>query len=687
MTEPESTSPPAAPPTFGALPLSPEVRKAIDAMGYKHPSPVQLAVFEPAVRGRNLVVQARTGTGKTAAFGLPILDQLVRRSQAQVQALILCPTRELALQVSRELEKIAQFRGTKISAIYGGAPMGKQVEELEGGAQIVVGTPGRVLDHLRRGTLDPSHVRIFVLDEADEMLSMGFARELNAIAETLPKERQGLFFSATIPPDIERLAIAHLKDPEFVTLSSDQVGALEIAHFAYILRPDAEGKRKKIVRVIEVENPESAIVFCNTKEETERLAEALKNQGFDADWLNGDLDQRERERVMQATREGKLRFLVATDVAARGIDISHLTHVINYDFPESAEAYVHRTGRTGRAGKTGTAISLVEPKDIGNLYLLRLSYKIRPLEKQLPTSGELKTRAEQDLVDVFVEAFGSREVHPDDLALARRLLTHADADRIVAGLLRDHLGARAGAGRDPATEAAEARRAKNPPPVAKPAEVEEKPAGRRRGGASQETERAPREKGERRVPQTREARADRRMAIARSDEAARASEAMRGAEARDGRAPRAEGVPGERRGRGSRGRGVPHASFTTWEPPTENDDDQPIFGYQVSDMPVTAPPATSAEDASVPPSDEAGFAQIFVNVGRRDGARAGDFQKLLEEGAGLAREETGRIRIRERMTFVSVKKEALARALAALGGQVIAGRSVVAEPARTRSTM
>src|SRR5580693_744490 len=402
----------ASRPTFDAMALSPDVRQALDALGYVHPTPVQLAVFEPASRGKNLVVQARTGTGKTAAFGLPILDALVRKSLPKVQALVLTPTRELALQVSRELERLGAFRGTKLACIYGGAPMGKQIELLEQGAQVVVGTPGRVLDHLRRGTLDPSNIRIFVLDEADEMLSMGFAKELHAIAERLPKERQGLFFSATIPPDIERLAHSQLKDPEFITLSSDQIGALEINHFVYVLR--GGDKRQELIRILEVEDPESAIVFCNTKDETERLSEALQRAGYDADWLNGDLEQRERERVMQATRDGKVRFLVATDVAARGIDISHLTHVINADFPESAEAYVHRTGRTGRAGKTGTAIPLVTPKDIGSLYLLRLTYKIRPIEKRIPSATELKTRAEADLVGMFVDAFAGRTVHPDD---------------------------------------------------------------------------------------------------------------------------------------------------------------------------------------------------------------------------------------------------------------------------------
>ena len=701
----------AALPTFDALPLSPDLRQALDVMGYKHPTPVQLAVFEPAVRGRSVVVQARTGTGKTSAFGLPIIDQLIRRSVAKVQALVLCPTRELALQVSRELEQLAQFRGTKIVAIYGGAPMGKQIEALEAGAQLVVGTPGRVLDHLRRKTLDPSNVRIFVLDEADEMLSMGFAKELHAIVETLPKERQGLFFSATIPPDIERLATSQLKDPEFVTLSSDQVGALEIDHFVYIMR--GGDKRSAFIRILEVENPESAIIFCNTKEETERLTEALQNKGFDADWLNGDLAQNDRERVMARTREGKLRFLVCTDVAARGIDISHLTHVINFDFPETAEYYVHRTGRTGRAGKTGTAISIIGPKDIGGLYLLRLTYKIRPIEKQLPTEGEIKTRAELDVVELFEDAFGSKTPHPDDLAIARRLMTHYDAERIVAGLIRDHLGARPG---DPVAEAAEARRAKNPPPV--PAEPPawappQAPAAPRTsgGGRGQETRLPPRESQS--AP---EAPAQRREAPREPGRDARATArvSMSTGEprpSRDGRAPVGDGAPR---------RGMPHASFRTWEPPEEQDDDKPIF--TVSDAPVPTSAGSSPAVAPAPrrpreaprqprepraeapvertsttavaplsaaglsPEDDPAFAQIFINVGRRDGARGEDIQKLLEVASALPPDAGHCIRIRDRMTFVSVKREVVEAALAAFAGQVIGGRTVVAEIARARKS-
>jgi ATP-dependent RNA helicase DeaD len=399
--EPDAVSPP----TFDDLPLSPEVRRAVDDLGYVHPTPVQRAVFEPATRGRDLVVQARTGTGKTAAFGLPLIDGLVRRKDPVIQAVVLCPTRELALQVTRELEALGKHRGTRIVAVYGGAPMPRQIAQIREGAQILVGTPGRTLDHLGRGTLDPRHVRTVVLDESDEMLSMGFLPQITEIFSYLPAQRQTLLFSATLPPDIRRMAETRLTSPEFITLSGDNIGALEIRHFVYLSRGD---KLAELVQVIEVENPESAIIFCNTRDETKRVAGALNQQGYAADWLNADLPQNDREKVMAATRQGKLRFLVATDVAARGIDISHLTHVMNFDLPESAESYVHRTGRTGRAGKTGTAISLIEPHDIGNLYLLRLTYKLKPIERQLPSATEIKTRAETDLVRWFVEGAAAR---------------------------------------------------------------------------------------------------------------------------------------------------------------------------------------------------------------------------------------------------------------------------------------
>ncbi len=646
MEQPEK-----APLTFDAIPLSPDVRASVDALGYVEPTPVQIAVFEPVAAGKSVVVQARTGTGKTAAFGMPLVDRVVVRTMNKPQALVLVPTRELALQVTREVEAIGKARGTRFACIYGGASMQKQIDALSAGAQIVVGTPGRVLDHIRRGTFDTSHVKAFVLDEADEMLSMGFAKELNAIADALPKERQGLFFSATLPPDILRMAENKLRDPELITLSGDAIGALEVNHFVYIV-PSGD-KRSALVRVIEVEDPESAIVFCNTKNETEQTAEALQSRGYDAAWLNGDLEQSERERIMQKTREGKLRFLVATDVAARGIDISHLTHVINFDMPDSPEQYVHRTGRTGRAGRTGTALSLVGPKDVGNLYLLRLTYKIKPIEKQLPSATEMKTRAEADIVTMFADAYAERVVHPDDAALTRRLFTHPAAEAIVAGLLRDHLGARK---EDPKAVAAEARRAKNPPPQPQPQRQTPAPA-------QTHTPKAP-------------------------------THALQ----THAQPPPLSTTPATRR---DKKKPLATEAKREWKPPAEPDDDVPILpGYteeaeepepvtlkkqdKKRDEPASEPKNEPKQEPKHEP-EEPGFSRIFLNVGRRDGARAQDLQQVLTDVAGIARIDTGRIRVRDRVTFVSVRDGDLTKALTALGGRVIGGRTVVAEPAKART--
>ncbi|MBW2453393.1 MAG: DEAD/DEAH box helicase [Deltaproteobacteria bacterium] len=445
-------------PSFDSLPLSDELRTALREMDYLVPTPVQLAIWEPATGTRDVVCQARTGTGKTAAFGLPMLDRQVKRSQKVVQALVLCPTRELALQVARELEALAKYLEIGITAVYGGAPIGRQIDAIEAGAQIVVGTPGRVLDHLRRGTMSAKAIHALVLDESDEMLSMGFERELTAIIEHLPPDRQTMLFSATLPPDIERIVRTRLNEPEFVILSGDHIGALEVDHFVYFVTRDKLGA---LLSVLEIEDPESALIFCNTRIQTEQLALHLRRQGLEADWLNGDLPQSDREKVMRRTREGKLRFLVATDVASRGIDVSHLTHVINFDFPQDAEGYVHRTGRTGRAGRTGTAISLITPQEVGSLYILRLTYRIRPIERQLPSSREQRTRLEADIITSLAETFAAQGRDPHHQALARRLLTHDEAEAVIAGMLRAHLTAH-----PELPEIAQSRRrAKMPPPV------------------------------------------------------------------------------------------------------------------------------------------------------------------------------------------------------------------------------
>ncbi len=646
-------------PTFDALPLSPPVRQAVDELGYVHPTPVQRAVFEFAARGRDLVVQARTGTGKTAAFGLPLVNSLVRAEEQRVQALILCPTRELALQVNRELTQLAKHLSVSVTAVYGGAPMGKQVRELEEGAQIVVGTPGRVLDHLGRGTLDPTHIRSFVLDESDEMLSMGFLPQITEILSYLPEQRQTLLFSATLPPAIQRMAETRLKNPEFVTLSGDHIGALEIDHYVYMVFGD---KVADFLRIIEVENPESAVVFCNTKDETKRVASALSDEGFSAAWLNADLPQNDREKVMAQTREGKLRFLVATDVAARGIDISHLTHVINYDMPPSAEAYVHRTGRTGRAGRTGTAVSLIAPADVGHLYYLRLTYKVRPIEKSLPSNRELKTRQEADMVASFAEAFAKVRVTSEDRALARRLLTLDEAEDIVAGLLRSHLGLHP----DAEADASAARRAKMPPAVAAtPAATPATPTAAR----------AP-------APAAADGRnRGKSPSTTRSDTPTRAGASSA---ARSDAPNRPE--PRRRRRREH----------------SEGDGDLPRYSTSDMDAPATGTTTRSNEERPAPARQPNGdttdtkkdwkthrsdpsLAEVFLSVGSRDGASQDLILEILETDAGLSSSATDYVNVRQRHSFVGVQRKDLEKVIAALNGAVIAGKQAMAEEARPRN--
>ena len=641
-------------PSFDDLPLSIELRKALDELGYTHPTPVQRAVYDPAVRGLDLVVQARTGTGKTASFGMPLLDSIVRKNQSTTQSLILCPTRELALQVQRELDRLAKYRGISVVAIYGGAPMSRQFEQLKAGAQIVVGTPGRVLDHLQRETLNPSNIRVCILDESDEMLSMGFLPQITEIFGYLPSPHQTLLFSATLPVDIQRMAETRLNDPLFLTLSGDQIGALDIQHLTYFSMRD---KLDDLLRVIEVEDPESAIIFCNTKDETKRVAAALDRRGYDTEWLNADLAQADREKVMESTRKSTLRFLVCTDVAARGIDISHLTHVMNFDFPESPEAYVHRTGRTGRAGRTGTAISLITPADIGKLYILRLTYKIVPIQRQLPTRAEIRTREELDLVEMFVEAFASREHLEDDVMLARRLLSHESAEFVVAGLLRDHLGSRPEA----ICNAADARRSRLPnrgnDGAAKTVD------GDRTGGTSI------------------------RPALVTSS--ATSSPGL-GAKATESSL-----TVSKRRQR----QDIPTTELGPGPVSTELEEDFD-FRYTVGDLkqdggyPSQATESAAAQlptDPTLPnqnPQREKRAVsglddgpEIFVNIGRRDGVSSQDVLALLAQCA-VPRSDILHVNVRHHHTFVRVRRPSFQTVLGTLDGAKIAGRVARAEQAR-----
>ncbi len=431
----EAAAPPAS---FADLGLPREVAAALDDMGYFTPTPVQSAVYQKVMEGKDLMVQSRTGTGKTTAFGLPIVSAVETGKRAP-QAIILTPTRELALQVSRELGMLSKHKGLAVETIYGGAPIGKQIDALRQGVHVVVGTPGRVLDHIGRRTLDLKGVRFFVLDECDEMLSMGFLEDIERIAQHVPKDRQTLLFSATMPDEVRRYSKRQMREPEHVALSSGNISVEEIHHAYYIVSGVA--RARDLLRILAHENPESAIIFCNTRDETGMVARFLQKQGLDAEALSSDLSQSDRERVMKRMKAKNLRFLVATDVAARGIDILELSHVINYSFPDSAEVYVHRTGRTGRAGKKGTALSLIGPRELGSFWYLKMLYKIQPEERDLPPASVLEGVLKAPLPRVgppppdplaTLRGVVSGTPTEEHLALARRVLAEADAETLVA---------------------------------------------------------------------------------------------------------------------------------------------------------------------------------------------------------------------------------------------------------------
>lgn len=363
------------------------LRDALRPTGWTELTPVQSTAVPYMLAGRDIMAQAQTGSGKTAAFILPILNNIDPLDDA-CQALILVPTRELANQVQAEAEMLSRSTAVRVTAVYGGVKYHTQIEAFKRGAHIIVGTPGRILDHLMRGTLRLEAINHLVFDEADRMLSMGFYPDMRQVKRYLPQRPiHSAMFSATFPPHVRRLADEFLREPEFLNLSTDHIHVDDVAHVVYNV-PLME-KDRILVRLLELENPASAIIFCNTRQRVNYVSIVLQRFGYDADQLSSDLAQGDRERVLQRLREGTLRFLVATDVAARGIDIPDLSHVIQYEPPDDPEQYIHRAGRTGRAGATGTAITLVEGLEEMKLFKIAKQYKIELEQLPIPTEGDL----------------------------------------------------------------------------------------------------------------------------------------------------------------------------------------------------------------------------------------------------------------------------------------------------------
>lgn len=380
---------------FPTLGLDDRLLAALTALGYEEPTPIQRAAIPPLLEGHDVLAQAATGTGKTAAFALPMLHLVApdAPTRERIAALVLVPTRELAMQVAEAIHKYGRPLGVVAVPVYGGASMEGQIRTLKRGVDIVVATPGRALDHIRRRTLHLASVKMVVLDEADEMLDMGFAEDLEAILAVIPQEKQTALFSATLPPRISAIAAKHLRKPVTIRIEREAVAAgtlAKVRQVAYIVA--RANKTAALSRVLDVEQPVSTIVFCRTRTEVDGLTESLNAHGYRAEALHGGLNQEQRDRVMKKFRANKTDLLIATDVAARGLDVQHVSHVVNFDVPSAAEAYVHRIGRTGRAGRAGVAITFAEPREQRMLRNIELLTKQKIEIAAVPTVADLRER-------------------------------------------------------------------------------------------------------------------------------------------------------------------------------------------------------------------------------------------------------------------------------------------------------
>ena len=430
---------------FNEFNLSAELLAEIEKAGFVEASPIQEQTIPLALEGKDVIGQAQTGTGKTAAFGLPTLEK-IRTEEATIQALVIAPTRELAVQSQEELFRFGRSKGVKVRSVYGGSSIEKQIKALKSGAHIVVGTPGRLLDLIKRKALKLYDIETLILDEADEMLNMGFLEDIEAIISRVPENRQTLLFSATMPEAIKRIGVQFMKEPEHVKIAAKELTTELVDQ--YYIRVKEQEKFDTMTRLMDVEQPELAIVFGRTKRRVDELTRGLKIRGFRAEGIHGDLDQNKRLRVLRDFKNGNLDVLVATDVAARGLDISGVTHVYNYDIPQDPESYVHRIGRTGRAGKSGQSITFVAPNEMGYLQIIENLTKKR-MKGLKPASAEEAFQAkkqvalkkiERDFADESIrgnfEKFAkdarklAAEFSPEELAMYILSLTVQDPDSL-----------------------------------------------------------------------------------------------------------------------------------------------------------------------------------------------------------------------------------------------------------------
>lgn len=417
---------------FSELNISESTQRALAKMGFEEATPIQEGTIKMGMEGRDIIGQAQTGTGKTTAFGVPIIEK-VNTSDKNVQALVIAPTRELAIQVSEEIYRIGSDKRVRVLSVYGGQEIGRQIRALRNNPQIIVGTPGRLLDHIKRKTLKLDNVQTLVLDEADEMLNMGFVEDITAILSSVPDERQTLLFSATMPGPIRKIAERFMKNPEMVKIQSKAMTVDNIEQF--FVKSHEREKFDILSRILNVQQPELAIVFGRTKRRVDELSHALSIRGYIAEGIHGDLTQAKRMSVLRQFKEGKVDILVATDVAARGLDISGVTHVYNFDIPQDPESYVHRIGRTGRAGKSGVAVTFVTPREMGYLRIVENTTK-KAMKLLVPPSEDEALIGQQRLAVEQLTEIVKKNGLSDYTQLATEMLGNFDAVDIVAAALK-----------------------------------------------------------------------------------------------------------------------------------------------------------------------------------------------------------------------------------------------------------
>lgn len=417
--------------TFKELGVSAPILKALERMGFEEATPIQGETIPLAMSGKDVIGQAQTGTGKTAAFGIPMIEQF-DKSVRKIQGLVVAPTRELAIQVSEEINRLGRLKGIRVLPVFGGQHMERQIRSLREGPQIVVATPGRLLDHMRRRTIRVNDVKTVVLDEADEMLNMGFIDDIKDILKNVPENRQTLLFSATMPREIRDIATNLMKDPQLIKVKATEMTVENIDQ--YFIEIPERLKFDTLTNHLDIHEPTLAIVFSRTKKRVDEIAEGLQARGFRAEGIHGDLTQGKRMSVLNKFKHGRIEVLVATDVAARGLDISGVTHVYNFDIPQDPESYVHRIGRTGRAGRTGEAFSFVTPREIGHLKVIQGVTKSKIKRMMPPTNKEAERGQQQLAVEKLLKTISEKDLKSYQ-ETATELLEEHDSVTVIAAAL------------------------------------------------------------------------------------------------------------------------------------------------------------------------------------------------------------------------------------------------------------